>query len=108
MCACVCVFACGCMCTVWSLSMHKTHSTHQAKQAAKHCDTSQPTLRVTRHVKYFLWSPMTMTLLRKGTSLLMWFSMGTGGMFSPPEVMISSGERGRRIGVVLVYDGQYT
>ena len=46
------------------------------------------------HVTYFLLSPMIMTLLMKGNSLLMWSSMGTGAMFSPPEVMISS--EGRR------------
>ena len=43
-----------------------------------------------RQVRYFLWSPITKTLLRKGTSDLMRYSMGTGGMFSPPEVMMSS------------------
>ena len=48
------------------------------------------TLSVMRHVRNFLLSPMTITLLRKGISLLIRLSMGTGGMFSPPDVMISS------------------
>jgi hypothetical protein len=47
-------------------------------------------LRVIRHVRNFLLSPINMTLLRKGTLALITFSMGTGGMFSPPDVMISS------------------
>ena len=50
-----------------------------------------------RQVRNFLLSPITITLLMKGSSFLMAFSMSTGGMFSPPDVMISSG-RGKRKG----------
>ena len=69
--------------------MHYMHDTIMPKFTFNAC-----TLRVTTHVTYFLLSPMIMTLLRKGTSLLMWSSMGTGAMFSPPEVMISSEGKG--------------
>lgn len=48
------------------------------------------TLIVTRQDRYFCLSPMSMTLLRKGTAALMRSSMGTGAMFSPPDVMMSS------------------
>ena len=48
------------------------------------------TFRVIRHVRYFLLSPTIITLLRKGVSLRILDSKLTGGMFSPPEVMMSS------------------
>ena len=48
------------------------------------------TFSVIRQVRYFLSSPINITLLRKGTSLLMQSLMYTGGTFSPPAVMISS------------------
>lgn len=38
----------------------------------------------------FLLSPISMALLISGTASLTASSMGTGGMFSPPAVMISS------------------
>ena len=48
-----------------------------------------------RQVRNCLSSPMTITLLRKSISSLILFSMGTGGMLSPLDVIISSGgERG--------------
>ena len=56
------------------------------------------TLSVTRQVRNFLLSPTTITFLRKGISLLIVLSMGTGGMFSPCDVMISSeGEKRRKM-----------
>ena len=39
---------------------------------------------------YFRLSPTNMALESTGNSLLMWFSMSTGGMFSPPAVITSS------------------
>ena len=51
------------------------------------------TLSVTTQDRYFLLSPMSMTLLRKGTASLILSSIGTGAMFSPPDVMISSIEK---------------
>ena len=48
-----------------------------------------------RQVRNCLSSPTTITLLRKDISSLIVFSMGTGGMLSPLDVIISSeGERG--------------
>ena len=61
------------------------------------CDVMWLTLRVMRHVMYFLLSPMTITLLRNGTSSLMRSSMGTGAMFSPPDVMMISGRGTKHI-----------
>ena len=47
-----------------------------------------------RQVRNFLWSPTTITLLRKGISFLILFSMGTGWNLSPFGVTIrSEGER---------------
>lgn len=43
--------------------------------------------------KNFLLSPISMALLRRGTASFTASSMGTGGMFSPPAVMISSVSR---------------
>ena len=51
-------------------------------------------------------SPTTITLLRNGISFLILFSMGSGWMFSPVDIMIHSGgemesgerEEGRRKG----------
>lgn len=43
----------------------------------------------------FLWSPISMALLMMGSSVFTASSMGTGGTFSPPAVMINSGEAGR-------------
>ena len=48
-------------------------------------------LRVNKQVRYFRWSPTTMTLLTtSGSILLMFSSINTGVMFSPPAVMINS------------------
>ena len=44
-----------------------------------------------RQVRNGLWSPTTITLLRKGISSLILFSMGTGGMLSPLDMIINSG-----------------
>ena len=44
-----------------------------------------------RQVRNCLWSPTTITSLRKGILSLIVFSMGTGGMLSPLDVIISSG-----------------
>ena len=41
-------------------------------------------------LKNFLLSPITMILLIKGSSALILFSINTGGMFSPPAVIIIS------------------
>ena len=60
--------------------------------------TDKCTLSVMRQVKNFLWSPMIITLLRKGISFLIMLSIGTGGIFSPLDVMISSGVE-RKLGV---------
>lgn len=46
--------------------------------------------KVTIHVKYFLPSPTTIMLEMKGMKDLIWSSMRTGGIFSPPAVMINS------------------
>ena len=43
-----------------------------------------------RQVRNFLLLPTTITLLRKGISLLILSSMGTGGIFSPSDVVITS------------------
>ncbi len=50
----------------------------------------QITFRVKSIDKNFLLSPMSMALLMIGSSLFTASSMGTGGTFSPPAVMISS------------------
>ena len=52
------------------------------------------TLSVTRQVRKFLLWPTTITLLRNFISLLILSSMGTGGIFSPPDVVITLKERG--------------
>ena len=44
-----------------------------------------------RQVRKLLWSPTTITLLRKGISFLILFSMGTRGIFSPSDIIITSG-----------------
>ena len=41
-------------------------------------------------LKNFLLSPITMILLIKGSSAFTVFSISTGGMFSPPAVIIIS------------------
>lgn len=51
------------------------------------------TFNVTKQERYFLLSPMTITLLIKGTSSLMASSMGTGAIFSPPAVIINSARK---------------
>ena len=48
------------------------------------------TLSVNKQERNFLLSPITMTLLIRGTSSLIASSIGTGGIFSPPAVIISS------------------
>lgn len=48
------------------------------------------TLMVSSIDRNFLLSPISMALLMSGTASLTASSMGTGGMFSPPAVMISS------------------
>lgn len=49
------------------------------------------TLMVSSIDKNFLLSPMSMALLISGTASFTASSVGTGGMFSPPAVMMSSG-----------------
>ena len=44
-----------------------------------------------RQVRKLLWSPTTITLLRKGISFLILFSMGTRGIISPSDITITSG-----------------
>lgn len=51
------------------------------------------TLMVSSMVRNFLLSPISMALLISGTASFTASSMGTGGMFSPPAVMISSAEK---------------
>ena len=46
--------------------------------------------RDNKQVRYFLWSPTTITFAKKGMAYLISFYMMTGGMFSPPAVMMSS------------------
>jgi hypothetical protein len=48
------------------------------------------TLRVSKQDRNFFLSPINIALLRIGTSTFNWSSIGTGAMFSPPAVMISS------------------
>ena len=48
------------------------------------------TLRVNKQERNFLLSPIIIALLINGISALIDFSMGTGGIFSPPAVMINS------------------
>ena len=55
------------------------------------------TLSVMRQVRYSLLSPTTITLLRNGISLLILSSMGTGWIFSPPDVVIMSESEWRRM-----------
>lgn len=50
------------------------------------------TFRVSSMARNFRWSPSSMALLMMGSSLFTASSRGTGGTFSPPAVMISSGE----------------
>lgn len=50
------------------------------------------TFRVSSMDRNFLWSPINMALLIIGSSVFTASSMGTGGTFSPPAVMINSGE----------------
>lgn len=63
---------------------------------AGHVPTQGLTSRVTRQERYFLLSPMMKTLLRNGTSVLIRFSIGTGAIFSPPLVMMSSRYRNQK------------
>lgn len=51
------------------------------------------TLMVSSMDRNFLLSPINMALLINGTASFTASSMGTGGMFSPPAVMISSKEQ---------------
>lgn len=51
---------------------------------------SLPTFMVSSIDRNFLLSPISMALLMSGTASLTASSMGMGGMFSPPAVMISS------------------
>ena len=48
------------------------------------------TLSVTSIERNFLLSPISIQLLMRGHSFLMMSSIGMGGMFSPPAVMINS------------------
>lgn len=48
------------------------------------------TLMVSSMDRNFLLSPISMALLISGTASFTASSIGTGGMFSPPAVMISS------------------
>lgn len=48
------------------------------------------TLRVSSMERNLSLSPISMALLMMGTSAFRASSIGTGGMFSPPAVMISS------------------
>ena len=50
-----------------------------------------------RQARDFLLSPTTITLLRKGSSLLILSSMGTGWILSPPDVVIMSESEWRRM-----------
>lgn len=50
------------------------------------------TFRVSSMDRNFLWSPISMALLMMGSSIFTASSMGKGGMFSPPAVMINSGK----------------
>lgn len=52
----------------------------------------QHTFRVSSMDRNFLWSPISMALLMIGSSVFTASSMGTGGTFSPPAVMINSVE----------------
>ena len=61
------------------------------------------TLSVMRQARKFLWSPMTITWLRKGISFLILFSMGTGGIFTPSDMMISSGGERKDKAIVISY-----
>lgn len=69
------------------------------------CDESEETaskftLTVSSMVRNFLLSPISMALLIRGTASFTASSMGTGGMFSPPAVMISSKHHTRRTDLV--------
>ena len=50
------------------------------------------TFKVSSMDRNFLWSPISMALLMIGSSVFTASSMGTGGTFSPPAVMINSEE----------------
>lgn len=54
--------------------------------------THRHTFNVSSMDRNFLWSPISMALLMIGSSVFTASSMGIGGTFSPPAVMISSGE----------------
>lgn len=69
------------------------------------CDESEETaskftLTVSSMVRNFLLSPISMALLIRGTASFTASSMGTGGMFSPPAVMISSKHHTKRTDLV--------
>ena len=53
-----------------------------------HLFLMKPTFSVTRQHKNLCCSPITMTLLMIGSSLLIAFSMGRGGTFSPLAVIM--------------------
>lgn len=55
----------------------------------------QHTFKVSSMDRNFLWSPISMAQLTMGNSVFTASSMGMGGTFSPPAVMMSSGEQGR-------------
>ena len=56
------------------------------------------TCNVNKHDKNFLLSPITIAEATSGSSALIWSSMGTGAIFSPPAVIIiSRGKKGRYI-----------
>ena len=54
------------------------------------------TCNVNKHDKNFLLSPITIAEATGGSSALIWSSMGTGAIFSPPAVIIiSRGKKGK-------------
>ena len=65
----------------------------QHKADAQKISEAELTLRVSRHDRNLRLSPISITLLIRWFSALMMSSIGTGAIFSPPAVMISSGKQ---------------
>lgn len=84
--ACVYIHVCVCMCVSGGIYNHRTNSVNKI---------FHHTLSVIRQVRNSLLSPTTITLLRKGISFLILFSMGNTWTFSPPKVVMNSRQSDR-------------
>ena len=72
------------------ISLHQSTAAEASLLVGSRVSASTSTLRVRRQLRNFLLSPMSMALLRQGSSSMMPSSISTGGTFSPPAVMMSS------------------